>query len=922
MKHSVLLGIFILSLAVTGMAQDFGGTVVVAADRTTLISGETMQLFAQVRDGNGNTTPNETLSWSSSDPSVLSVDSNGVVSALLLGTARIFVSGRGRSAILGMQVLPDHIEVLPARSEMYVGDQLQFAATAFDINQNPIANTLFQWNLVNAGGFFTPQGSISSTGMLKAIATGPVTVKATVQYFSANESETSSYTGIAQVVIKSKKEFRLSPVVATAPVQRTFRLRSNPWNHMAGNDSGQIAFTGSLDGLTSALLLYDKGSISVLASAGVPGPLSGSFVWDFGPPGINKWGDIVLRADVRGNASGILLVNGNGANYIVVDGQSVGGLLELSNFNTTRYSINDKGEVLFTAVFQDSSGPIWNTGLFKYSSTGIQVMATTADTLPGIGSNFQISYFGIDAAGVAYFSAYQGDTAALYRTDGGQPEKIAAAGDMLAGSTIMSLIAVGGFGLSSDGTVGYGADLKDGTAVVVQYRASYGQRTRQVSWINQVHAIGADGDVYFSGGTADGWGVFRWRGDQVLTGLLSSSTIDGGSISNLVDAFVTGSGDLYVQLSTTASSFVLAQASTARVLFKQDTAVNATANVDFLSLVANAHAGAPDLLTGGNAASVYEWNSSGLAPVYVAGDTSSGGSWFISNAVRASSGELYTSSDSGIFRHTNGHAETILRLPSTVAAANLQWILGGYENSSMAANSNGMVAFPAWAETRYVVATVNQGRSTILMQLGGSTPTPSPSGGTFVDWLPSAGPVIALDDDGRTMVGVQIKEGKSGLFLFENGQWHQAALFDMTQIDGDTIRSVNSLHAAGRNFYAQFATDNGWVVAEYVSGEWKMLMNRGDVMPNGAAIYYLNGFDVNRAGDVAFVAQVSGGSVIGLRTIDGNYHLVHITSEPTDAGDILPYYNFSVNLQDDRKVYFTGIDIFDRNLLYLADPLF
>jgi hypothetical protein len=172
------------------------------------------------------------------------------------------------------------------------------------------------------------------------------------------------------------------------------------------------------------------------------------------------------------------------------------------------------------------------------------------------------------------------------------------------------------------------------------------------------------------------------------------------------------------------------------------------------------------------------------------------------------------------------------------------------------------------------------------------------------------------------MVGAQVRGGKSGLFLLENGQWRSAALFDSTQIDGDVIRSVNSLHGAGQNFYAQFTTDNAWLIAEYVGGAWKKLVHTGDVMPNGGTIYYLTGFDVNRTGDVAFVAQVGGGSVIGLRTTDGNYHLVHVTSEPTDAGDILPYSSFSLNLLDDRKVYFTGIDILDRNLLYLAEPLF
>jgi len=84
-----------------------------------------------------------------------------------------------------------------------------------------------------------------------------------------------------------------------------------------------------------------------------------------------------------------------------------------------------------------------------------------------------------------------------------------------------------------------------------------------------------------------------------------------------------------------------------------------------------------------------------------------------------------------------------------------------------------------------------------------------------------------------------------------------------------------------------------------------------------------SGFDVNRNGEVALVAQINSGSVFALRTADGSYHMVHVTSETTDEGDIFnPYQSFSLSLLDDRRIYLTGIDILDRNLLYLAEPLF
>jgi hypothetical protein len=690
---------------------------------------------------------------------------------------------------------------------------------------------------------------------------------------------------------------------------------------MAGNDSGQIAFVGSLDGLTTAVMLYDRGHIDVLASAGVPGPLAGSFVWDFGFPGINKFGDVVVRVDVRGSASGLMLINRNGANYIVLEGQSVGSFGRLSSFITTRYSINDRGEVLFTAYFQESNNSRWRTGLFKYTSNGIEVMATTADFLPGIGANFEFNYFGLDANGFAYFSAYRDTNTGLYRTDGSTARKIAATGDFVEGSTITYLNAVSGFGLSADGTLAYAANLGNGNSIVARYRASEGQRTKIVSWVSQVHAVSVAGDVFFSGGTAQGWGVHNWSGETISSVLPSSTTVDGAPIINLSDAFVTSAGEVYVQVSTSTRSFALVQAPAARILFAQGSTVNVAATVTFLSLVPGARTGMPNLLTGGNATSVYELNLRTLVPVYIAGDNASpSGSWTITNAVRGSSGELYTAGDGGIYKHVRGHSDTVFKLPS----GNIQWIPGWYDNvNAIAVNQSGVIAFPAWAETAYIVATLERGRTTVLMQLGGSSPTASPTGGTFNDWLPYIGAIVALDDAGRTMVGTQVRGGRSGLFIYENAQWHAAALFNSTQIDGEIVVDVNGLRAGGQKFYAQFITANGWVVAEYSDGTWKALIHSGNVMPNGASIYYLNRFDVNRTGEIAIVAQANSGSILALRTTDGIYHLVHSTSENTEAGDIFySYQAFSISLLDDRKIYFTGIDILDRNLLYLAEPLF
>jgi len=60
-----------------------------------------------------------------------------------------------------------------------------------------------------------------------------------------------------------------------------------------------------------------------------------------------------------------------------------------------------------------------------------------------------------------------------------------------------------------------------------------------------------------------------------------------------------------------------------------------------------------------------------------------------------------------------------------------------------------------------------------------------------------------------------------------------------------------------------------------------------------------------------------------LRTADGVNHFVYLTSDPEYQGDrLVQFGNTSFDLRDDRRLYFTAIDLFDRNVLLLAEPQF
>lgn len=71
---------------------------------TIQLAGQTVQLTARAADGAGATVPNQTWTWSSDDPSVLTIDQSGIATALAIGTATVTATTSGKSGTLAVQV--------------------------------------------------------------------------------------------------------------------------------------------------------------------------------------------------------------------------------------------------------------------------------------------------------------------------------------------------------------------------------------------------------------------------------------------------------------------------------------------------------------------------------------------------------------------------------------------------------------------------------------------------------------------------------------------------------------------------------------------------------------------------------------------------------------------------------------------------
>lgn len=95
-RRAARLGLFLLSAALTGCGSDSTGTsafaissVVVAAPRSTVGVGKTVQLSAVALNRSGVPVPGATYVWTSSNASVATVSQQGLVTGVALGVTTI-----------------------------------------------------------------------------------------------------------------------------------------------------------------------------------------------------------------------------------------------------------------------------------------------------------------------------------------------------------------------------------------------------------------------------------------------------------------------------------------------------------------------------------------------------------------------------------------------------------------------------------------------------------------------------------------------------------------------------------------------------------------------------------------------------------------------------------------------------------------
>ena len=232
-------------------------SVAVSPSNASLVTGRTLQLSLTLEDASGNplSVSGRSVSWSSSATSVASVSTTGVVTGTTAGSATITatVDGKSGSASLSVtDIAVSSVTVSPATAQLAVGGTRQFSAAARDASGGAITGRPVSWSSSN-----TAVATVSSTGLVSAIAAGTAQVVATISGVQGSATATVTTVPVASVSV--------TPSSASLTIGGTAQLSATAKDANGNTLSGRTATWSSDD---NAVATVDANGLVTAVGAG------------------------------------------------------------------------------------------------------------------------------------------------------------------------------------------------------------------------------------------------------------------------------------------------------------------------------------------------------------------------------------------------------------------------------------------------------------------------------------------------------------------------------------------------------------------------------------------------------------------------------------------------------------------------------
>ena len=341
-------------------------SVSVSAPATNLQPAATTQAVAVLKDVDGTVLNGRAIAWVSSTPATATVSASGLVTAIASGTTTITATSEGVSSSITITVpAVATVNVTAPSTNLQPTQTTQASAALLDAGATAVTNRVVTWSS-SAPGVAT----VSTTGLVTAVASGSTTISAT------SEGKTGSITvtvpAVATIAVTASASFVLAG--ATSQLTATPKDASNNTltNRVVTWSSGTPATaTVSATGLVTAVA---TGTTTISAtSEGKTGTLLFTVV----PP--------IGSIAVSSSANSILLNGQSQATALILDtfGNPVTTIPPVwTSSSPTRASVTQAG-----VVTQVQSGSLANVTISASAggvtaSTVIQLIGHPAEVIP------------------------------------------------------------------------------------------------------------------------------------------------------------------------------------------------------------------------------------------------------------------------------------------------------------------------------------------------------------------------------------------------------------------------------------------------------------------------------------------------------------------------------------------------------------
>jgi len=175
--------------------------IVMTPDTVTLAIGDTATLQAQPVNASGAHINGQTLFWSTSDPTVVTVTQSGRVTAVAVGAVNVDASTAGVSPshparVLVVSTPVSKVIVVPSAVTLRVGDAFQFTDTTKDSGGHLLIGRTVVWSSSD-----TTIAPVDQAGLVLAKKLGNVTITAASGKASGNAGVTVSLIPVKKIII-------------------------------------------------------------------------------------------------------------------------------------------------------------------------------------------------------------------------------------------------------------------------------------------------------------------------------------------------------------------------------------------------------------------------------------------------------------------------------------------------------------------------------------------------------------------------------------------------------------------------------------------------------------------------------------------------------------------------------------------------